>query len=493
MTLPPIRSHLFYFNNWISLAGLIVAIGSAFSFAFLLVMDLFAESSNAYLGILTYIASPAFFILGMVMMLLGWLLYRRQVLRQAHRTPTLRFSLDLTNPTDRRRFVWFSGCTFAFLVLSAIGSYQTYHITESNQFCGLVCHSVMEPEYVRHQVGAHARVDCVECHIGSGAEWYVKSKLSGLYQLYSVAFDKYNRPIETPVHNLRPARDTCETCHWPEKFTGNLDRVYPSYLADEANTPFTVRMSLNVGGADPRRGPAEGIHWHMSANHAVEFIAEDEQLQVIPWVRVTHDNGEVIEYSTPDFEGKPADYKIHTMDCMDCHNRPAHAYTPPGEAVNQSLHLGKLSSDLPGIKARAVELLTGDYENKPAALAAIAAGLQQSYPGDLRLAASIQELQTIYTLNFFPNMQADWSAYPSNIGHKDWPGCFRCHDDRHRSKAQDRTIEMSNCNSCHSILAQGSTPEALRTLHPDGVAFEHPGGDVEGFLCSDCHDGTLAE
>ncbi len=489
------KSRLFYFNNWISLAGVIVAIGSAFSFIFLFAIDLFTSNSNAYLGILTYIASPAFFMLGMGMMLAGWLLYRRQVLRQTKRPPTLTFSLDLSNPAERKKLIFFSAGTFIFLILSAIGSYKTYHVTESVEFCGLVCHSVMEPEYSTHQIGTHARVDCVECHIGSGAEWYVKSKLSGLYQVYSVAFDKYNRPIETPVHNLRPARDTCETCHWPEKFTGNLDRVFPSYLADDENTPFTVRMSLNVGGADPRRGPAEGIHWHMSANNSVEFVAEDPQLQVIPWVRVTDENGKVTEYTTPGFEGNLADYEIHKMDCMDCHNRPAHAYTPPGEAVDQALYLGKLSTSLPGIKRLAVELLTGEYANKQAAFDAIAAGLAEAY-SDVEaplLATTTAELQTIYSVNFFPQMSADWSSYPNNIGHKNWTGCFRCHDDMHTAEAENKTIQMSDCNSCHSIIAQGSTPAALHSLHPEGVAFDHPGGDIEGFLCSDCHDGTLAE
>ncbi|WP_269524993.1 cytochrome c3 family protein [Coraliomargarita parva] len=487
------KSSLSYFNNWISLCGAVIAIGSAFSFIFLFVMDLFAGHSNAYLGILTYIASPAFLILGMGLMLVGWFLHRRQILRNESGISALTFSLNLANRSDRKKFIIFTAGTFIFLILSAIGSYKTYHVTESVEFCGEVCHAVMEPEYTTYQTGAHARVACVECHIGSGAEWYVKSKLSGLYQVYSVALDKYNRPIETPVHNLRPARDTCEACHWPEKFTGNLDRTYPHFLADDENTPFTVRMSLNVGGADPRRGAAEGIHWHMSASNMVEFIAEDEQLQTIPWIRVTYPDGSVAEYVTPDFEGNPADYEIHKMDCMDCHNRPAHVFKPPSELVDQSLYLGQLPTELSGVKRLAVELLTGEYADSAEALAAIEAGLTEAYEGDELLTAGIQELQGIYAANFFPKMKADWSAYPNNIGHMNWPGCFRCHDDMHSTKDGSRTVEMSNCNSCHSILAQGSTSEELRTLHPDGVEFKHPGGDVEGFLCSDCHDGTLAE
>ncbi|MFT4901399.1 MAG: nitrate/TMAO reductase-like tetraheme cytochrome c subunit [Lentimonas sp.] len=486
-------SRLHYFNNWISLSGAIIAIGSGFSFVFLFAIDLFTGSGNAYLGILTYLASPAFFLIGLGMILVGWLIYRRQVLRSEAGTAALTFSLNLSNPSDRKKFLIFSGSTFTFIILSAIGSYKTYHVTESVEFCGEVCHSVMEPEYTTYKAGSHARVDCVECHIGSGAEWYMKSKLSGLYQVYSVAFDKYSRPIDTPIHNLRPARDTCEQCHWPEQFTGNLDRTYSYYLADEDNTPFSVRMSLKVGGADPRRGPAQGIHWHVSNQHKIEFIAEDEDLQTIPWVRVTHDDGETTEYVTADFQGDPSNYTLHEMDCMDCHNRPAHAFNPPSKSVDLALHLGRLPRELPNIKRRAIELLIAEYTDKQEAMDAIASGLSESYPEDVNTQQATEELQSIYAANFFPKMNANWSAYPNNIGHMNWPGCFRCHDDMHTSTTTPKTIQMSNCNSCHSILAQGSSTAELNTLHPDGAAFQHPGGDVEGFLCSDCHDGTLAE
>ena len=190
-------SHLSYFNNWISLSGAVVAIGSTFSFLFLFAIELLTGNNNPYLGILTYLAAPAFLITGLSMMLAGWLLYKRQLSRSKTGHSTLTFSLDLSNPSDRRKFILFTTGTAVFLVLSAIGSYKTYHVTESVAFCGEVCHAVMEPEYTTYQNGSHARVDCVECHIGSGAKWYVKSKLSGLYQVYSVSFNKYNRPIET--------------------------------------------------------------------------------------------------------------------------------------------------------------------------------------------------------------------------------------------------------------------------------------------------------
>ena len=171
--------------------------------------------------------------------------------------------------------------------MTAFGSYQTYHFTESVQFCGETCHSVMKPEFTAYHHSPHARVSCAECHIGSGASWYVKSKISGAYQVYATVFNKYERPIPTPVKNLRPAQETCERCHWPEAFTGNLDRSFVHYLSDKNNTPYTVRLSLRVGGGQPGEGFFGGIHWHMNVANRVEYYASDPQRQVIPWIRMT--------------------------------------------------------------------------------------------------------------------------------------------------------------------------------------------------------------
>jgi hypothetical protein len=487
------RSAYFYLNNWISLAGVVVAIGAAFAFVLLFAIDTLSKGANPYVGILTYLASPAFFFLGMGMLFAGWLVHRRQIARSSTGESSLTFSFDFSQARHRRNFFLFTGGTFVFLMLTAFGSYKTYHFSESVEFCGLVCHSVMEPEYVTHQLGAHARITCAECHIGSGATWFVKSKISGLYQVYSTAFDKYSRPIATPVHNLRPAQETCEQCHWPQKFTGNLDRLYPRYLADDDNTPYHVRLSLKVGGGDPRRGPVGGIHWHMTVANKVEYIATDPQRQEIPWVRVTSQAGEVTEYRVSGFTDDPSHHVIRTMDCVDCHNRPAHVYLSPNEAVDRALYIGRLDRSLEGLKRTAVELLTAEYASREEALAAIAAGVADVWPDDARITATTAEIQQIYSDNFFPGMKVTWEAYPNNLSHKDWPGCFRCHSDEHVSTDGRQISPMSDCNACHTILAQGSTAAELRVLHPDGDEFRHPAGDVGGFLCSDCHFGGLLD
>jgi len=223
------------------------------------------------------------------------------------------------------------------MLVSAIGSYQSYHYTESVQFCGQACHGVMKPEFVTYSHSPHARVACAECHIGKGATWYVRSKLSGSYQVYATAAKKDPKQIPTPVKNLRPAQETCEECHWPQKFVGNVEHTYNYFLGDETNTPFTVRLLMKVGGADSSHGPVGGIHWHMNVANKIEYVASDETRQKIPWVRMTDSQGVVTEFRLPRFTNSVDEASIRSMDCMDCHNRPAHRYETPNSAVNLAI------------------------------------------------------------------------------------------------------------------------------------------------------------
>jgi nitrate/TMAO reductase-like tetraheme cytochrome c subunit len=484
---PPPRPS--YFKNWLSLAGAITALGSLFAFVFLVAIDTFAHDTNPYLGILTYIVAPLFLILGLILIFLGWWWQRRQTARHPDGgMPAL--TIDLSRPRDRQYLMLFGSGAVVFLLMTAFGSYQTYHFTESVQFCGETCHTVMQPEFTTYHHSAHARVSCAECHIGSGASWYVKSKISGAYQVYATLFDKYERPIKTPVTNLRPAQETCERCHWPEKFTGNLDRSYVHYLSDKNNTPYTVRLSLRVGGGQPGAGFFGGIHWHMNVANKVEYYATDPQRQVIPWVRMTSlATGEVRTYRSPDFKGDPPPAAIRVMDCIDCHNRPAHAFETANQAVETDMALGRISTHLPYIKRTAVAALTGKYANVNQALEGIATTLRAKYHEGEELSPTIAAIQRDYQENFFPAMKSDWRTYPNNIGHKDWPGCFRCHDNKHRTADGQESIRSSDCTACHTILAQGRGEDLLK-LTPQGTKFQHPGGDYDPDLtCSDCHNG----
>ncbi len=287
------------FRNWISLTGLVVMVGGLFSFVLLLLVDALAHFANPYIGILTYLVAPCFLVLGIFLAVLGAWLRHRQLIKTVGPFAPLR--IDLTRPKDRRLFGFFLVGSVAFLLVSAIGTYQSYNYTESVQFCGQACHGVMKPEYVTYLHSPHARVACAECHIGKGATWYVRSKLSGMYQVYATLANKYPRPIPTPVKNLRPAQETCEECHWPKKFVGNVERTYHHFLGDKTNTPFTIRLLLKVGGGDPTHGPVGGIHWHMNVGNRIEYVALDEGRQKIPWVRMTDPQGVVTEFRTPKY------------------------------------------------------------------------------------------------------------------------------------------------------------------------------------------------
>jgi len=489
------------FRNWMSLTGLVIVIGSLFSFFLLFMLDAVARISNPYIGILTYLVAPGFLILGLLLTVIGLLRERHK--RGGAAGLLSAVQVDLSRPRDRRFMGTFIAGSLFFLFLSAVGSYNTYNFTESVQFCGETCHTVMKPELVTYEHGPHAKVACAECHIGPGATWFVRSKLSGTYQVYATAFDKYPRPIPTPIKNLRPAQETCEECHWPNKFVGNLDRTFTYFQDDATNTPFSIRLLIKVGGGDPTHGPVGGIHWHMTVGNTVEYIAAkeekgvwvpDETRQHLPWVRVTDSLGIQTIFRETRFTNDISRFEVRKMDCMDCHNRPAHRYMSPDSAVNLALSLGAtnsygIDSTLPWIKTNAVFALTRNYKTDTEARDGIATALAERYPNNPSILKAIPVVQQIYKDNFFPEMKAEWSDYPDNIGHMIWPGCFRCHDGNHKTEDGKRTIKANDCNACHTILAQGSGAELLQ-LSPGGQQFKHPGGDYD-LSCNECHNGGL--
>jgi len=474
-------------QNWISGLGVIVAACSFFSVACLLIIDFFRGFSNPYLGILTYMVTPAFLVGGLFLIVLGILVERRRRRRgmtaEGGRFPRI----DLNVPQQRRWFITTTVVAFVFLLLTAIGSYRTYHFTESVQFCGKVCHEVMKPEYTAYQNSAHARVACVQCHIGPGADWFVKSKLSGLYQVYATAANKYPRPIPTPIENLRPAQETCEQCHWPAKFFGNVERVNHHYLADPTNSLWTIRLLMKVGGGDPEHGPVGGIHWHMNINNKVEYIATDDARQQIPWVRVTDRQGKVTVYQStakPLAPEKAASATPRRMDCIDCHNRPSHVYQAPARAVNQAMASGRIDPQTLNVKKLAVQALTAEYATTADAMAGIAAKVP---------AGATKAVQAIYSQNFFPEMKVNWRKYPNNIGHTIFPGCYRCHDGQH--KAADGREIKHDCNTCHTIIGQGRAA-ASGPVQPQGLSFEHPTDIADMWKemnCAECHTGALTQ
>jgi len=493
-------------HNLVSLAGIVLAACSFFAVVCLFAIDFFRGFGNPYLGILTYLVAPAFLLSGLLLIVVG-------VLRERHRRRKRKPGaipafprIDLNVPRQRHTLVVVVLVTFVLLLFTALGSYRTYQYTESVQFCGQACHSVMQPEYAAHQESPHANVACAQCHIGPGASWYVKSKISGAYQVYATLMDKYPRPIPAPVQNLRPVRLTCEECHWPKKFFGAAEEVWHHYLPNTTNTDWTIRLLLRIGGGDPAFGPVGGIHWHMAVGNRVEYIATDKELQVIPWVRLTDSDGHVTVYQSKGHSMKPetvAAASIHEMDCVDCHNRPTHNYHSPVYSVDLAMRTGRISTNLPLIKAQAVHALVRNYTSTDAALEGISQALttyyESNYPSLARsrtdlVGQAVGEVQTIYTHNFFPAMKVSWQAYPDNIGHLNSVGCFRCHDGEHVSSS-GKTI-THDCQACHAILAQGPGGAAESTVAPSGLAFQHPediGTMWQEYNCSFCHDGSLVD
>ncbi len=491
--------------NWISALGMAMALISALTLMLLLAAGMFIETgSNPYFGIFLYMILPGIMITGLLLVPLGmWRMSR--IWKREGTAPATRFPvLDLNNPRQRQAVLIFSISTLVFLVLSAMGSYGAYHHSESVEFCGVTCHEVMEPEYTTYQNSPHARVACAQCHVGAGAGWYVKSKLSGAYQIYSVAADKYPRPIPTPVKSLRPAQQTCEQCHWPQHIYGAVTRQFNHYMYDDANTHWPINMLIKVGGGDPATGQTAGIHWHMNIGVQVEYIARDEERQKIPWVRVTDKKtGRVTVYkdsTDPITDADVAAAEPRKMDCMDCHNRPSHIFRSPEVAINEAILKREIDAAIPGIKAAAVEAMATEYATKEEAMRGIANRITDGYrknrPDDyakyqVAIDQAVVATQNAYGQNIFPAMKATWAAYPVNIGHFTSPGCMRCHDGNHTTEAG---VSLTReCTACHTILTQGSGDRAAVAATQDGLPFEHPediGDEWQSTGCYECHTGV---
>ncbi len=496
---PPVAQNLI--RNPLSLIGLALAAVAVANIVLLVLIDLLASQPSPYIGILAYMVAPGFLVFGLILVPIGMVVERRRRLRAVGAPPHFP-RLDLNNPAQRSTFAFLLSFVVIFALVSSVGSYKAYEFTDSVDFCGELCHTVMHPEFTAYEASPHARVACVECHVGSGASWYVKSKLSGLRQVYYTTLGTYPRPIPTPVQNLRPAQQTCEQCHWPKFFWGAQLKTFTHYGSDEQNTPRVIRLLIKTGGGDPSLGRVSGgIHWHMNIAYKFTYFATDEQRQVIPWVRMEDRQGHITEYVTKD--NPPTQAQIdkavkRRMDCIDCHNRPSHIYVPPDLSVDRAITERTIDVTLPFIKQQGVEVLTADYKTTDEALEAIAEKVpkfyQEKYPQIASakpdsIKEAVVELQRIYSTTFFPYMKVDWKTHPNNIGHFYYQGCFRCHDGNHVSK--DGKVISKDCNSCHTVLEQQESGTEVASL--PAKIFKHPVdiGDLTAVNCSDCHSGGV--
>jgi hypothetical protein len=452
-------------QHWVSLAGVFLVTTAGISWLFVLPLQIRGHVDNPYIGIIVFLILPIIFFVGLALIPIGIYLSRKRIRG------------EVAEPAfDRRaalhRLAWFFGITTLVNVL--IGTQVTYRAVEhmeTPQFCGGTCHT-MHPEFAAYRNSPHSRVECVECHVVPGAAGWINSKAAGTRQLIETVFNTYHRPIPSALESNRlvPARETCESCHWPQAFGGVRLRVFNKYAEDEANTRAQTVMLMLIGG-----GKIAGIHGaHVGPGIHIRYAAPDGARQTIPWVEYRNENnGKTLTFaasdSTPDSIKALPKYE---MQCVDCHNRPTHTFDLPDRALDKAMALGEIPVTLPYIKKTGLAALKENYPSNEEASKQLPASIvgfyQKNYPDvygkrsqDINQAA--QAILAIYNRNVFPDLKVTWGTYPNNLGHTDFPGCFRCHDGSHTTA--DNVSITQDCNTCHEPLAMEETsPEILKSL-----------------------------
>jgi len=460
-----LKSVVYLSNNFISLIGVIMVTAATVLWIGVLPITMRSGTVHPYFGIAVFLLLPGVFIGGLLIIPVGIWWNRKSRIKQGH-MPAEFPPLDAKNP-ELRRLIGFIGVTTILnVILASQFAYSAVNYMDSVTFCGQTCHTVMQPEFTAHQRSPHSRVECVSCHIGPGASWFVKSKLSGAGQVLAVMFNNYPRPIPQPVRNLRPARETCETCHWPQKFDEDRLRDLPSYAEDEQNSLTHTVLMLHLGGGANR----VGIHGrHLGEGVAVRYYATDDKRENVPWVEYTS-GGKTVVYAAAGAKLDPS--KIRVMDCIDCHNRPTHIYELPERAMDNAMTAGQISATLPFAKKQGVAILKQTYAGRDEAAVQIPKAFEDYYKAtypqvyaqradDIKKAGAA--VATIYMNNVFPAMKVTWGTYNNNLGHTDSIGCFRCHDGSHNTT--DGKEITQDCSACHNLLVSGEkSPKILVDL-----------------------------
>jgi len=485
------------FYNPITLFGSAVAGVSVALILLMMVIEMTSLHPNSYLGIITLILLPGVLILGLLLIAYGVMREKKLKLRGKWRERNFPI-IDFNNPKHKTSALFFVIGTVFLSVFTVLGSFNAYEYTESDEFCGTVCHRVMEPEHTAYLNSPHSRVGCVKCHIGSGADWFVKAKISGSYQVYSVLFNKFPRPIPTPIENLRPAQQTCEQCHWPKHFFGEKKVDYNYYLSDELNTKSSLTMLLKTGGGNQELANASGIHYHMNIANEIHYYTSDKARTKIPYIVAKNLNGKITIYrdkTIPKNKNFTSE-EMRKMDCIDCHNRPSHVYNQPDKMVNLYITSGRIDETVPFIKSIAVQSLELSYTDRKTANDSISIFIKDFYGDNYpqvykdkkkEIEIAIKQIIDIYNRSYFPEMRVSWKEYPVNLGHMYANGCFRCHDGNHVS--DNGKVIPNDCNVCHTIIRQ-KLPGAEEIVSLKGMEFQHPGNPefgIEGQLCIDCH------
>ena len=463
----PIRKPVWYLLtlHWLSLTGAVLVTTAVISWLFVLPLQRRGHVDNPYVGIVVFLVLPLVFFAGLALIPIGVHLGKR-------RGPKASEEAAFDRKAALYRVAWFLGVTTALNVI--IGTQVTYRAVkhmETPQFCGQSCHG-MSPEFAAYANSPHSEIECVECHVAPGAAGWFASKTAGVRQLLETVANTYPRPIPSALESnlLVPATETCENCHWPQKFGSVRLRVISNYAEDEENTRTQTVLMMLVGGSK-----FAGIHGsHFGPGVEIRYAATDAKRQTIAWVEYKNaltGRKEIFlsDGATPE---SVTTLPKHQMQCVDCHNRPTHTFESAERSMNNALALGEIATSLPFVKKKGIELLEATYKSNAEASKKVPAALvsyyKQNYPDlyakrsrDVDKAA--QAILAIYNRNVFPDLKVGWGTYPNNLGHTEFPGCFRCHDGSHTA-ADGKTI-IQDCNSCHEVLATDeASPQILKTL-----------------------------
>lgn len=459
----------FFVHRALRLIGGLLVFGSLTLMVFILLLDIIVGLSNPYLGIIAYMILPGFLALGLILVPLDSFLRRRRIRAGLLEEP-IHLTLDLSHPRQRALIYFFSISTAVIIMIATIATYKGIEFMDTKTFCGLTCHKIMKPEYVAYSRSPHAGVACVECHIGPGAPWFVRAKLSGLPQVYHYTLKDYERPISTPVAALRPSRDTCENCHWPERFYGSDLRTHITYKSDRDNTMQTRLMIMKVGS-----GAQKGANIHSHVVQKIWYLPANSKRSEIAWVKVKRVNGTIAEYVLPSACGDLTNIKkkldVRFMDCIDCHNRSAHNFQPFENLLDLALTEGDIDRTIPYIKKEAMAAVpvfhdsaTPELERAPTeaemartlrAIEAIPATYQKKYPDVFNtrstdIAAAAKGIRDVCEASYFPHMHLWAGTYPNWATHE---GCFRCHGTLVKVKGKPGETLSRDCKLCHSLPA----------------------------------------
>jgi hypothetical protein len=492
------------FYNPLSLVGLVIAVFNIFFIVFLSVIETFSKRGHPYADLVIWLILPGLVLVGLILIVIGIRRERRKELKgipEEHRLLTI----DFNDPVHRRTAVAVLTVFLLLSLLYAFAGYKTYEFTESDMFCARLCHTVHTAEDNSHSYSVHSEISCADCHVGSGAKYFLLYKLKGTRQLIDLLTGRYPRPIPTPVVDLRPSQDVCENCHGPQyRINQRLEsRTY--FLADKQNTRKTINLLMLMGrtAGMPDRPPK--MHWHYSTTEEIVYAASDPKRSVIPWIKVKRLDGKERIYRITGAEmtdAEAAKTGPRRMDCVDCHNRSGHPYNPPDVIVNALLSLKLVDPVLPGIKGLAVDALDAEYASREDAWKGINSTIRDLYKKtytawsaekEKAVSSSIAALQRSYDRNYDPAMKVSWKNFPSNQGHLFSPGCFRCHDGKHRS--DDGTVLSRDCSLCHLLIERAGEGDAGRA---DSAVFKvmkypHPvdiGGSWKEMLCHECHGAS---